>query len=124
MARVDLPASLPAPTREELVEASEAASVEAFRLGMAISAALLALGGLLGLAIRNPPREVKSRECAGGQLAGVPHEVAQADRAEAAPARVRTREVYGRDPGAKESAFVQQARYRGATPIHNRRGSE
>jgi hypothetical protein len=83
LARVDLPGSLPAATREELVEASEAASVEAFRLGMAISAALLALGGVLGLAIRNPRREVKSRECAGGQLVGVPHDVAVAGRAAA-----------------------------------------
>ena len=54
------------------------ASVSAFRLGMAISALLVALGGVLGLVgIRNPRREVSSEECAGGQLAGAPSEAAR-----------------------------------------------
>jgi hypothetical protein len=49
--------------------------VEAFRLGMGIAAALVAMGGILGLAgIRNPRRVVEARDCAGGQLAGAPRE--------------------------------------------------
>jgi hypothetical protein len=51
------------------------ASVSAFRVGMAISALLVGLGGVLGLAgIRNPRRKVSAEECPGGQLAGHPRE--------------------------------------------------
>jgi hypothetical protein len=85
LARVDPPPSVPPDLRRRLVRASEDASIEAFRLGIGISAALVALGGLMGLAIRNPRREVKCRECAGGQLAGAPHDTARAADA-AAPA--------------------------------------
>jgi EmrB/QacA subfamily drug resistance transporter len=54
------------------------ASVSAFRVGMGISAVLVALGGVLGLAgIRNPRREVSSEECSGGQFAGSPQEAAK-----------------------------------------------
>ena len=53
--------------------AVEAASVHAFHVGIEISAALVALGGLLGLTgIRNPRRVVQCEQCAGGQLAGQP----------------------------------------------------
>ena len=53
-------------------------SVEAFHLAMAISAALVAFGGVLGLAgIRNPERRVRAHECPGGQLAGAPQEAAR-----------------------------------------------
>jgi EmrB/QacA subfamily drug resistance transporter len=49
------------------------ASVHAFHVGIAISASLVALGGVLGLAgIRNPRREVRCEDCAGGQFAGQP----------------------------------------------------
>jgi EmrB/QacA subfamily drug resistance transporter len=49
------------------------ASVHAFHIGIVISAVLVALGGLFGLAgIRNPRRMVRCEECAGGQLAGQP----------------------------------------------------
>jgi hypothetical protein len=58
--------------------ATEAASVDAFHLGMAISAALVALGGAVGLAfVRNPRREVACAGCAGGQLAGAPADAAR-----------------------------------------------
>lgn len=46
----------------------------AFQLAMIISAALVATGGLLGLLIRNPKRQVQARDCAGGQLTGVPQD--------------------------------------------------
>ena len=53
--------------------AAEGASLHAFHLGMAIAAALVALGGIVGvLGIRNPRRaEVHAEDCAGGQLVGV-----------------------------------------------------
>jgi len=42
-------------------------------VGIGISATLVALGGLLGLAgIRNPRRVVRCEDCAGGQLATAP----------------------------------------------------
>jgi EmrB/QacA subfamily drug resistance transporter len=73
LARVD-----PAETGPEVAAAVEAASVRAFRVGMGISAALVALGGVLGLAgIRNPRRDVSCEDCAGGQLAGQPLEAAR-----------------------------------------------
>ncbi len=51
------------------------ASVSAFRLGMGISAGLVALGGVLALVgITNPRRKVEASSCPGGQLAGVPRE--------------------------------------------------
>jgi EmrB/QacA subfamily drug resistance transporter len=68
----------PPEVRAEVERAARDASVGSFRLGMGIAAALVALGGVLGLAgIRNPRRVVEARECAGGQLAGVPQEGAR-----------------------------------------------
>jgi EmrB/QacA subfamily drug resistance transporter len=59
-------------------EAAEDASVTAFRVGVAISTALVALGGILGLlGIRNPRRRVPAADCPGGQLAGHPQEGAK-----------------------------------------------
>jgi hypothetical protein len=49
------------------VPAVEAASVEAFHFGVGVSAAMVALGGVLGLAgIRNPRRKVSCADCAEG----------------------------------------------------------
>jgi EmrB/QacA subfamily drug resistance transporter len=49
------------------VPAVEQASVEAFHLGVGVSAAMVALGGVLGLVgIRNPRRDVKCADCAEG----------------------------------------------------------
>ena len=63
----------PARAGVAVADAVQSASVHAFHLGMGISASLVGLGGLLGLAgIRNPRRIVRCEDCAGGQLAGQP----------------------------------------------------
>jgi hypothetical protein len=57
------------------------ASVSAFRLGMGISAVLVAGGGVLGLiGLRNPRREVKCADCPGGALTGAPPEAVDTER--------------------------------------------
>jgi MFS family permease len=66
---------VPADVQESLREAGEEASVGAFRMGIAISTVLVALGGVLGLVgIRNPRRRVDAADCPGGQLVGHPRE--------------------------------------------------
>lgn len=68
LARVD-----PARAGRPVAHAVQSASVHAFHVGVGIAAGLVALGGLLGLlGIRNPRREVRCEDCAGGQLAGQP----------------------------------------------------
>jgi MFS family permease len=60
-------------------DAVQAASVHAFRVGIGISASLVAVGGLLGLVgIRNPRRAVRCEDCAGGQFAGQPRDAGHA----------------------------------------------
>jgi EmrB/QacA subfamily drug resistance transporter len=55
-----------------------ATSTEAFHLAMAISAGLVAFGGVLGLiGIQNPERRVEASGCSGGQLSGAPHDAAR-----------------------------------------------
>ena len=77
LARV-APADTPAAVRQRVARATEESSVHAFRVGIGVSALMVALGGVLGLVgIRNPPREVSSEHCAGGQLAGVPREASR-----------------------------------------------
>lgn len=72
LARVD-----PARAGVAVSDAVQSASVHAFHIAMGISASLVALGGLLGLAgIRNPRRVVRCEDCAGGQLAGQPLDAA------------------------------------------------
>ena len=62
----------------DITRAVQSASVHAFHVGIGISATLVALGGLLGLAgIRNPRRVVRCEDCAGGQLAGQPIDAAR-----------------------------------------------
>ena len=78
-------AGLPPRQAAAVASAVQDASVEAFHVGMGISAALVALGGLLGLVfIVNPVRVVRAEGCSGGQIAGVPEDLADA--------RPRTRE--------------------------------
>jgi MFS family permease len=85
LVRADVSSLQPAEARA-VVRATEAASVEAFHTGMTISAALVGLGGILGLVfVRNPRRDVPCAGCAGGQLAGAP---ADAARERPAPAVV------------------------------------
>jgi predicted MFS family arabinose efflux permease len=68
LARVD-----PTLVGQPVARAVQSASVHAFHAGIGISAALVAVGGVLGLAgIRNPRRTVHCEDCAGGQLAGQP----------------------------------------------------
>ncbi len=59
--------------------AAEGASLHSFHVGLAIAAALVALGGIVGaLGIRNPraqEEEVHARSCAGGQLVGASSEL-------------------------------------------------
>ncbi len=68
----------PARAGRAVADAVQDASVHAFHVGIGISAVLVALGGVLGLAgIRNPRRTVHCADCAGGQLAGQPLDAAQ-----------------------------------------------
>ncbi len=65
----------------QVVGAVQSASVYAFHVGLGISAVLVALGGVLGLAgIRNPRRVVRCEDCAGGQIAGQPVEAGNQPR--------------------------------------------
>ena len=66
---------VPEDVQASVREAGQDASVGAFRVGMAISAALVAFGGMLGLlGIRNPRRRVNAADCPGGQLVGHPRD--------------------------------------------------
>ena len=61
-----------------LSRAAEAASLHSFRLGIGISAALVAIGGVVGaVGIRNRSK-VRARTCPGGQLVGGSEEIARA----------------------------------------------
>ncbi|HWH95878.1 MAG TPA: DHA2 family efflux MFS transporter permease subunit [Baekduia sp.] len=67
--------ALPAAERAPVARAVQDASVDAFHLGMGLSAALVAAGGLLGLVgIVNPRRTVRCEDCPGGALVAAPAE--------------------------------------------------
>jgi EmrB/QacA subfamily drug resistance transporter len=84
LARVD-----PARVGATVAHAVQSASIHAFHVGVGISALLVALGGVLGLAgIRNPRRSVRCAECPGGQLAGQPVDAGRERAGTALPAAV------------------------------------
>jgi EmrB/QacA subfamily drug resistance transporter len=63
---------LPAAQAHALRTAAEQASLHSFHLGMAIAAALVAIGGLVGVGgIRNPRADVSAASSASGQAAGI-----------------------------------------------------
>ena len=83
----------PSTAGERVSLAVQSASVHAFHVGLGISATLVALGGVLGLAgIRNPRRRVNSEDCAGGQLAGQPLDTARERSAGSGGAHRSTRQ--------------------------------
>ena len=81
LSRVD-----PALAGPDVARAVQSAAVHAFHVGIGISVTLVALGGLLGLVgIRNPRREVRCVDCAGGQIAGQPLDTGQRQSPELLP---------------------------------------
>jgi MFS family permease len=88
---------LPPPEGAAIAAAAEQASVDSVRLGMGITAALVAAAGLMGIAIRNPLRPVPSSDCPGGQLAGQPKDAARRPE-ECEPRELGT-------PGSKPAAL-------------------
>jgi EmrB/QacA subfamily drug resistance transporter len=78
-------AGLPPREAVAITVASGQSSLEAFRVGIGVSSALVIIGGLIGAAgIRNPKRVVRASECAGGQLAGAPLDAAGLHASQAA----------------------------------------
>ena len=70
-------ANVPPRQAAAITAGSDAASLDAFRLGIGVAGGLVIIGGLIGAAgIRNPRRVVRAEHCAGGQLAGAPLDAA------------------------------------------------
>jgi EmrB/QacA subfamily drug resistance transporter len=71
--------------------AAEGASLHSFHMGMAIAAALVAIGGIVGVTgIRNPRKqeeEIHAQSCGGGQLVGASSELGGTGGPAAEPAR-------------------------------------
>jgi EmrB/QacA subfamily drug resistance transporter len=73
--------SVPSSERRSFVSALEYASVQAFRVGIGVSGALVIAGGVVSLAgIRNPRRAVAAAECPGGAICGASQEVRRSER--------------------------------------------
>jgi sugar phosphate permease len=67
---------LPATQAHALTRAAEEASLHSFHLGMAIAAALVAVGGVVGaVGIRNPGKLVHAESCPAGPLVGASSEL-------------------------------------------------
>ncbi len=88
-------AGLPPRQARAVTDAANAASLESFRVGIAIAGGLVLLGGVIGaVGIQNPRRAVCAEECAGGPLIGASpdaaglHEVPPPAAREGAPVRV------------------------------------
>lgn len=63
--------------RRVVLTALDAASLSAFRLGLELTAGLVAIGGLISLAgISNPRRRVLAADCPGGALVGASRDLA------------------------------------------------
>jgi EmrB/QacA subfamily drug resistance transporter len=70
-----VPPTVAGAERAELRRALSQASLEAFRVAIAVAAALLALAGVISLlGVRDPRREVPCEDCPGGALVGAPEE--------------------------------------------------
>jgi EmrB/QacA subfamily drug resistance transporter len=79
---------LPAAQAHALARAAEEASLHSFHLGMVIAAALVAVGGVVGVVgIRNPSKVVHAASCPAGQLIGASSELAPSDLAGRLPAQ-------------------------------------
>ncbi len=86
LVRADV-SGLPPQEAATIAAATEAASVSAFHTGMGISAALVGLGGILGIAlVRTPRRQVDCAGCPGGQLVAAPVDAARERAPVPAPA--------------------------------------
>jgi hypothetical protein len=69
---------LPPRQAHAVASAAEAASLHSFHLGLAIAAALVALGGIAGvIGVRNPERVVSAADCEGGALVGASLDAAE-----------------------------------------------
>jgi EmrB/QacA subfamily drug resistance transporter len=78
-------AAVPPRQAAAITAGSNAASVDAFRLGIGVAGGLVIVGGLIGAAgIRNPRRVVSAQRCAGGQIAGAPLDAAGVHASQAA----------------------------------------
>ncbi len=79
---------MPSAQAHAVRSAAEGASLHSFHLGMAIAAALVAIGGMVGAAgIRNPRKEdeeIHAQSCPGGQLVGASSEIEWQDELGAA----------------------------------------
>ena len=106
IATVDV-SQLPPAERAPVAAAVQDASVDAFRLGIGLAAALVAIGGVLGLVgIVNPRRKVRGEDCAGGQLVAAPLDAVrlpEGERASGARLAWDRARTPGRHPGLTSS---------------------